>query len=180
MQVKSIDARLTLGGDYEVILTVPRGERENVKILLEEFKAKAEKVWEAVIGVKKRRRSLDANAYMWVLCDKIAEKLRTTKEGVYREAIKQVGVFDTLLLQDKAVESFVSMWNRQGVGNYAEVLYQSHAVEGCTTVRAYHGSHLYDTGQMTRLIDHIVEEAQGQGVETKTPDELERLKSLWR
>ena len=35
------------------------------------------------VGFKefKQRRSLDANAYCWVLCDKIAKKVGSTKEN---------------------------------------------------------------------------------------------------
>ena len=37
------------------------------------------------------RRSLDANAYAWVLMDRLAEKLNESKENVYREFIKNIG-----------------------------------------------------------------------------------------
>ena len=42
------------------------------------------------------KRSLNANAYMWVLLDQIAQAIHGTKEEVYRIAVKHVGVFDTL------------------------------------------------------------------------------------
>jgi hypothetical protein len=177
--VKNIDARFTISGGCELILAMPKSERESISHLIEEFVGKEDKEWECSVGLKKKKRSLDANAYLWVLADKIAAKLNTTKELVYQEAIKQVGVFDTLLLQDKAVDNFVSLWNGQGLGNYAEVMYQSKTVKNCTAVRAYHGSHLYDTVQMSRLVDYIVSEAKEQGIETMTPDELERMKTLW-
>ena len=42
MQVKNIDARFTLNGDCEVILTVPKGERESISHLIEEFVGREE------------------------------------------------------------------------------------------------------------------------------------------
>ena len=33
---------------------------------------------------------------------------------------------------------------------------------------------------MSILIDGVVQEAEGQGIETATPDEIEKLKSLWK
>lgn len=45
------------------------------------------------IEKQKRKRSLNANAYMWELCHKIAEKVGTTKETVYRKNIREVGSF---------------------------------------------------------------------------------------
>lgn len=180
MQVKNIDARMTLGGECGLLLTLPKSESKSVENLLEEFSQKKDKVWEAVIAVKKKKRSLDANAYCFVLCDKIAEKLNTTKELIYQKAIREVGVFDTLLIQNKAVDSFLNMWNRKGLGDYAEPLHESKKVEGCTVVIAYHGSSKYNTKQMARLIDYIVTEAQELGIDTMTPKELDHLKSLWR
>ena len=38
-----------------------------------------------ITAVKHReKRSLDANAYLWVLCQKIAEKINSNKDNVYR------------------------------------------------------------------------------------------------
>jgi hypothetical protein len=179
MQVKNIDIKMRLSGDYELILTVPKKEQKAVLKLMEDFKAKADKEWQAEISVKKKKRSLDANAYCFVLCDKIAEKLNTTKELIYQKAIREVGAFDTLLIQNKAVDNFLNMWNRKGLGDYAEPLHESKKVEGCTVVIAYHGSSKYDSKQMARLIDYIVTEAQELGVDTMTPAEINRLKELW-
>ena len=41
------------------------------------------------------------------------------------------------------------------------------------------GSSEYNTAEMSRFIDRIVEEAQELGIETATPDELERMKQEW-
>ena len=46
----------------------------------------------------KPKRSLNANAYLWKLCDKLADKLSEdgvphTKEMVYRDAIKSRGIY---------------------------------------------------------------------------------------
>lgn len=43
----------------------------------------------------------------------------------------------------------------------------------------YYGSSTYDTAQMSRLINIIVEECKAQGIETRTPDEISKLVSLW-
>ena len=48
---------------------------------------------EYVVEVKqyRKKRSLDANAYCWVLIDKLAEKLNVSKTEVYRREIKEIG-----------------------------------------------------------------------------------------
>ena len=46
--------------------------------------------------------------------------------------------------------------------------------------KIYRGSHTYDTKEMSYLIDGTVEEAKEHGIETMTPDELERMKQSWQ
>ncbi|MEF9865506.1 MAG: hypothetical protein RR814_03615, partial [Oscillospiraceae bacterium] len=52
-------------------------------------------------------------------------------------------------------------------------------LEGCTNVILYYGSSVYDTAQMARLIDNIVQDCKAVGIETKTPEELQILKERW-
>lgn len=132
------------------------------------------------IVIKKHRfkRSLDANAYMWVLADKIAEKVETTATEVYRKAIHEVGVFTYAAVHSDKAEEFKNMWNSFGVGWFAEEEYCS--MPGSVNMKCYHGSSTYDTKQMSRLIDYIVDEAKGLDIETMTPDELAKMKEVWR
>jgi hypothetical protein len=46
-------------------------------------------------------------------------------------------------------------------------------------VRAYYGSSTYNTRQMSRLIDSVVEDCKAVGVETLSPDRLESMKEDW-
>ena len=39
----------------------------------------------------KKHRSPDANAYAWVLMDRLAEKTGVSKEEIYRESVKNIG-----------------------------------------------------------------------------------------
>ncbi|MBQ6501211.1 MAG: hypothetical protein IJI87_07555 [Mogibacterium sp.] len=132
------------------------------------------------IEVKKhrQRRSLDANAYLWVLADKIAEKAEITATDVYRKAIHDVGTFQYVAVhQDKSAD-VQRMWEGFGVGWIAEE--EPCSIPGSVNLKLYAGSSAYDTKQMSRLIDYIVDEAKGLEIETMTPDELARIKSEWR
>ena len=44
---------------------------------------------------------------------------------------------------------------------------------------AYHGSSTYDTQQMSRLIDNLVQDCKALDIETLTPDKLALLKEAW-
>lgn len=126
----------------------------------------------------RKKRSLNANNYMWKLCDEISSVLRTPREEVYRKAVKEVGIFSDVQIQKHALKTFVSQWDGHGVGWFTEAT--ESRVEGFKWVRCYYGSSTYDSKQMSRLIDYIVDEAKNLDIETLTPDELSRIEAAWR
>jgi hypothetical protein len=130
------------------------------------------------IGKKQNRRSLDANAYCWVLISKLAEKLNISKTEIYRAAIKEIGGnCDTVCVQDKAVKSLCDGWERNGLGWQTDTFPSK--IEGCTNVTLYYGSSTYDSAQMARLINLILEECRQVGIETKSAEEIDSLLGQW-
>lgn len=122
----------------------------------------------------RKKRSLDANAYAWVLIDKLAEKLRISKAEVYRNAIREIGgVSDIVCVQEKAADALCEGWNHNGLGWFTDRMPSK--LPGCVNVVLYYGSSTYDTAQMSRLIDGLVQDAKAQGIETMTPAEIARL-----
>lgn len=134
---------------------------------------------ELKISVKRKNRSIDANRYMWHLCGEIAKVIMSTKDEVYRQAIKDVGVSELILVPDDAVDGMIKRWRHTGLGYIAEVAYKSQKNPGSTAMILWYGSSSYDTKEMSRLIDYIADEAKGLGIETMTPDELAQLKAAW-
>lgn len=135
------------------------------------------KLYDAEIKIHREKRSLDSNGYLWILCQKIAEAVRNiTKEEVYRDAVKHAGQFQPLIIENDAVETFVHKWGGHGIGWFAEKLQSS---DGYTEVMAYYGSSVYDTREMSVLLEYIVNEAKDLGIDTKTPDEIARMEALW-
>lgn len=126
---------------------------------------------------KKKEKSVNINSYMWQLCDKIGKRTRTTKFDVYRKAVREVGVYIDTLIPAGREEEFKKMWSHNGEGWFAE---ESGKWKGQTVFKAYSGSSVYDMEQMRRLVDYIVDEATDLGIETRTPLELEHMKSLWK
>lgn len=130
--------------------------------------------WELEIRRPKQKRSRDANAYAWVLIDKLAHKLNMSKTEVYQNVIRDIGgVSDIVCVQEKAVKTFRRIWEAQGIGY--QTIEMPSKLAGCVNVIVYYGSSAYDTEQMARLIDELVRECKDQGIETMTPDELSRL-----
>lgn len=124
------------------------------------------------------RRSLDANAYFWVLADKLAEKLNTTKVDIYRNYIKEIGgVSEIVCVKDEAVERLCEGWSQNGIGWITDTFPSK--IKGCTNVILYYGSSTYDSSQMKRLLDLTRQDCADQGIEYATPDEIARMMSLW-
>ena len=126
----------------------------------------------------KKHRSPDANAYAWALLDKLAAKLRHPKTEIYKMLVKEIGGNSTIVCaRNDAVEALCRDWQRNGIGWLTETTESK--LEGCTNVILYTGSSQYDSAQMSRLIDLIVQECRMQGIETKTPAEIALLKENW-
>lgn len=125
----------------------------------------------AEIKQVKKKRSLDANAYMWVLLDKLATTLRIEKTEIYKRLVKENGgASEVVCVKNEAVEKLCEGWRHNGIGWQTDTF--SSKLEGCTNVVLYYGSSTYDTAQMSLLVDLVVQECKQHGIETLTPSEL--------
>lgn len=75
---------MTLDGAVKVTLTAP-------KVKLSALNGLAEKKYDVVIKEKRAHRSLDANAYAWLLITAIADVLNADKEEIYLAELKKYG-----------------------------------------------------------------------------------------
>ena len=143
------------------------------------------RTYDIEIKEHREKRSLDANAYCWVLLSKLAVELSkggptVSPESIYRDLIPDVGenYHDTLIRND-AVSSWADNWGAGRLGWPCKELGECKAKPGYTWVRCYYGSSVYDSAQMARLIDLVVQECKALDIETMTPLELERIKEAW-
>lgn len=126
----------------------------------------------------RKKRSLNANGYMWELCEQIAKKVGITKEDVYRQAIKDVGVFQTVEINEKAENTLRYSWGLHGIGWIAETV-DNAKTDGFKVINLYYGSSTYNTKQMSRLIDYIVQDAKSVGIEVISDSERALLLEEW-
>jgi hypothetical protein len=125
-----------------------------------------------------RPRSLNANAYFWVLCDKLAEKTNISKEEIYKTLIKNIGGNNEVVcVPDKAVDRMIEGWKHNGLGWVCETFKSK--IDGCTNVVLYFGSSTYDSQQMGRLLDLVIQECEQQDIEVFTPEQISLLKEDW-
>lgn len=142
-------------------------------------KADGKKEFDLSAKQRRKHRSLDANAYLWVLIGKLAEVLKLPTEEVYRLQIQGAGAYEILPIKNEAVERWKDIWTSKGLGWICENMGASKLKE-YTNLRCFYGTSVYDTEQMSRILDSVINECKLQGIETLTPDELERIKQTWQ
>lgn len=86
-------------------------QKQAINWLLEQDNTKQYEVKEA-----KKKRSLDSNAYAWVLLGKLQDKLKLKKEDIYRAMIREIGSYEVIPLKCEAVERFREAWSKNGLG----------------------------------------------------------------
>lgn len=124
------------------------------------------------IDKHREKRSLNANNYAWKLLTEIANKLRTSKEEMYLLMLKRYGQSEII--------SVLSHIPLQGFIKYCEEIGESKLNgKDFKHYKVFKGSSEFDTREMSIFIDGIVGEAKELGIETKTPNEIAQLKSLW-
>jgi hypothetical protein len=158
------------------VLMLEVNERNDFEMLVDDMRDKDKLSIE--IKPYRERRSLDANAYFWVLCDRLAEKLRKSKTEIYREYIKDIGgVSETVCIKNSAVERLCEGWQKNGVGWQTDTFESK--IDGCTNVILYYGSSTFSTAQMSTLLDLIIQDCHDQGIPTETPNQIAEMKSRW-
>ena len=164
-----------LSMDGKLLLTLQVNEYQDGMKTAQEFTGVPVAV---KVAKQKKKRSLDSNAYFWILVDKLSQKLNIPKEDIYRNAIRNIGgVSEIVCVRDEAVEKLRSGWEKNGIGWQTDTMPSK--IAGCTNVVLYYGSSTYSQEQMTRLIDNIVQDCKAVGIETLTPVELARLTEGW-
>lgn len=167
-----------------LVIPCEKGQISELQRVLDDVgKIDRNKDYEVVIRRKKRRRSLNANNYSWVLTDQLADKLNITKDECHRLMLTRYGqtakdkngnnlIISALatIPQDALIETlgYIAPIKSGWVGSKEFIHY-----------RILKGSSEFDTKEMSIFLDGIISECKEQGIETATPDELARMKAMW-
>jgi hypothetical protein len=120
----------------------------------------------------KEKRSLNANNYAWKLITEIGNATRQSKEDVYFLMLKRYGQSEMVsVVADVPVQHYFKHYEEAGESTLKGKLFKHY--------RVYKGSSEFDTKEMSIFIDGIVSEAKELDIETMTPNELAKMKSLW-
>ena len=161
----------------QLVIDIPKEQRGSVMSWL---KSKKDRDYDLTIKEHRKKRSLDANAYAWVLIGELAKVKRISPDEVYRQAITDIGGnYEVIPIREEAADHFRRVWESNGIGWMCQDMGRS-KIPGYRNLRAYYGSSVYDTEQMSRLIDNLIQDCKALGIETLTPDKLALLKEEWQ
>ena len=166
-------------GNLELTFTAKGGDKHLARSI-----SKLPKDKKQTIDIKewKESRSKDANAYMWMLLHQLAVSLSNryskpyTDIELYRKYVRECGVFTDQKMHKDVAALLSKAWQERGLAWIVDLVDRD---TDNVTLRLYFGSSSYNKAEMTRLVDSIVIDCKEQGIETKTPEQIAELLSLW-
>ena len=120
----------------------------------------------------RKPRSNDQNKMLWGIINKMAVELKTTDEELYLQMLKDYGVCDYMAIPENSKNLNAILETLK----YYEVI--DSKLENVKKIKVFIGSSHYDTKQMTRLIDGIIDECKQMGIYEEIKQDSEDLKSL--
>lgn len=176
LTAKIRDIGRTLDGKYTLMLESPRIAQDEAAGLSQE------ECLDVELKKHRKKRSLDANAYYWRLASDLADVLHVSKPYIHNYLLRRYGQIE--MIDDQAVYIVIPDTESAQKKVDEEQMYhlkptsQVKPGKGGMMYRTYmmlKGSHEYDTKEMSHLIDGLVSECKEVGIETLTPEELERM-----
>lgn len=125
-------------------------------------------------------RSLDQNNYMWSLLQSISDVLQngSTRWSEYLRCLQEYGIFCYLPAQEHDIKMLMSVFRVVVDRGEIEITTPSGKKVVCHQMQCFKGTSLYSQKEMSNFLEHIIDEAKQLGIDTDTPDEIEKMKGL--
>ncbi|MDR3243441.1 MAG: hypothetical protein LBT79_01695 [Elusimicrobiota bacterium] len=120
------------------------------------------------IAIKKwsEKRTLDANAALWVLINEMAVKLNMGIQDLYLKMLQDYGVFEFVCVKRQAVERLKQIYRLCKEISEVEINGKPAVQYQC-----FIGSSSYNREEFTRLLDGVIEEARQLDIYLITKEE---------
>lgn len=167
MKAVSFDLRQTYRGEWVLGVTLDKSSVRDAMNLCDRQKG----VYDVEIKRHRERRSLTANAYFHLLCNKLAAAMNVSNDEMKVFLVRLYGTLAQIdgheieirIPKGAKVEDYYpyTEWLRgDALADYYAVYKQTHAL---------------NSKEFARLIDGTVVECKALGIETLPPEELERM-----
>ena len=179
MKGRIVDMAVGMNGNHRITLEL-NNDRERKNFLEKKYDYLKDKDLKINIEKWRNRRTADANSYFHVLLNKIAAERDEGSEEVKTQLVleygavakdgdgKTIGFKLPITVDVTKIYRYVKCFDTRteaGVDFHCYLAYK-------------HTSDM-DTKEMYRLIEGTIKEAQELGIETDTPEQLEKYKSYW-
>ena len=146
--------------------------------ILSEFIQEDSKILTVQIGlneeieVKRKKRSKNSNSYFWELLQQLCLEMNLDVIQEYKKRVKELGIFKQWELDAINVPTFEKIWQDRGIAWFTEKVEE---IGNKTIINAYYGSSSYNSKQMSKLIDNLVQDCKQIGIPTLEDVEIEEL-----
>lgn len=156
-----------------------RPEKQDLGKAMSIVRKHKDRLYDLEVKEHRKKRSLDANAYCWVLINKLADVMRIPPVEVYRQAIQDIsGNSEVLPIKEDAVEQFKQAWSCHGIGWICRDMGKS-KLPGYRNLMVYYGSSVYTSKQMNALIENLVQDCKALDIDVMTERERSLLLEEW-
>jgi len=118
-----------------------------------------------------KKRTHSQNSYLWVLLDQIGKSIGLSKETVYKQYIRDYGVFEIVPIKSELASEFIRKWESGGLGNYCVDMGEA-KLNGYSRIMCYFGSSTYNSEEMKRLLEAVINDCEEMGIATKPLNEI--------
>lgn len=156
-------------------------ETSEVQRVIEEYE-KLKDVEKLSIEIKQYRekRSLNANNYFWKLLSEYSQEKRVNTIEEYKDRVKRLGIFRRFRIEKENIDTFKKIWSEKGIAWFCEIADTEYIGDiEFKIINAYYGSSSFNSKQMSRLIEDLVEDCLEVGIETKSKEEIQSLIESW-
>ena len=174
MTGRIIDLSRNLSGTLRVTLELTQADIATLEAL------KDIPILDVELKKHRKKRSKDANSYLHLLLGKIAERQGLGIEEVKRKMVSEYGTYTRD--EDGSLVGLKLPASVKPETVYPYTKFIEDRTENGKPFKCYlifKQTHMMDTAEMARLIAGVVFEARALGIETDTPEQIERMKSLW-
>ena len=156
-----------------------RPEKEDIGKAMALVRKHKNRLYDLEVKEHRKKRSLDANAYAWVLINKLAEVMRLEPVEVYRQAIQEIsGNNEIMPIKEVAVAQFKTAWEKHGIGWICRDMGRSR-IPGYHNLMVSYGSSVYTVQQMNALIENLVQDCKALDIEVLSERERSLLLEEW-
>lgn len=127
------------------------------------------------ITVKRKKRSLTANAALWAMLHDLAVAHKTTAEELYLKALRDYGFYEDIAVIPTAAARLEVLYRI--VEPTGEVIYGNRG--RMEVYRCWRGSSEYDSKEFSHLLDIVIEDAKSEGIDFLSEADKALLMEEW-